>query len=177
MKLPKCVTKNSLLLSTILAVSIGICLGLFVRRFSIPPKSALLRVINFPGEIFLRGIKLLIIPLISSSLIVGIAGNTVIKSGPIARRTMFFFFITTLQAVVLGVVLAVVIRPGKLLRTLTDENYNSSFKNSSIKSSSAVLKLSSLDMFMDVIRNLIPDNLIEMCFQIYRSSIQTLHRK
>lgn len=165
--------QNILLILTIVAVSTGIGLGLFARSFNIQPGSVLLRAINFPGEIFLRGIKLLIIPLISSSLIVGIAGNSVAKTGAIARRTLFFFFVTTLEAVVLGVFLVLIVQPGKLNRQLIN-SVDSNTTTQGVSSDPSVPKLSTLDTFMDVVRNLVPDNLIEMCFQIYRSKIEVI---
>ena len=170
--------KNALLILTIIAVCAGIALGFFARTFSISPNSIAIRMINFPGEIFLRGIKLLIIPLITSSLVVGIAGNSVVKSGAVARRTLLFFFITTLQSAVLGVILVLIIQPGKLNRSLLNDDETNSTNASSLNSSPpSAPKLSSLDTFMDLIRNLVPDNLIEMCFQIYRSKIEIIRSK
>ena len=71
--LKKWFRKNVFLLVTILSVFIGILLGFLIRQFaslSVIEKSYL----GFPGEIFLRFIKLLILPLIVSSLISSI-GN------------------------------------------------------------------------------------------------------
>lgn len=153
--------KNALFVLTILSVLTGISLGLFSRSFRIDKASFLFRIINFPGEIFFRGIKLLIIPLISSSLIVGIAGPSVVKKGAIARRTFFLFLITTLQSIILAFLLAIVIKPGKLDRVQIDE-----FNQPDTP------KLSSIHTFLDLFRNLVPDNLIEIGFLTYRSKIK-----
>jgi Na+/H+-dicarboxylate symporter len=70
--------KNIFLLITIFSVFIGILLGFILRQFthlSVIEKS----YIGFPGEIFFRMIKLLILPLIVSSLISSI-GNIVKKN-------------------------------------------------------------------------------------------------
>lgn len=161
--------QNALFILTILAVISGIGLGMFARDYSIKKESLIYRLIYFPGEVFLRGIKFLIVPLITSSLIVGIAGNTVVKSGGIARKTMLYFFITTLLSVLVGVAVVMSIKPGQI-KSPTDTN---STDNKKPDASPNIPSLNAADSFMDLVRNLIPDNLIEMCFQTYRSKIQS----
>jgi Na+/H+-dicarboxylate symporter len=65
--------KNAFLLVTILSVFIGILLGIVIRQF-VDLNAIEKSYLGFPGEIFLRLIKLLILPLIVSSLISSI-GN------------------------------------------------------------------------------------------------------
>lgn len=163
--------KHALFILTISAVIIGIIAGLVVRVYSFPEKSIQSRLIYFPGEIFLRGVKFIIIPLLSSSLITGIAGDSVAKTGAIARRTLFFFFLTTLIAVILATFLVTAIQPGRLNRDRLNEQQTKN--NSSASSVSQAPKLSTLDTLMDLIRNMMPDNVVEMCFQVYRSKVET----
>ena len=92
--LKKWIKKNVFLLVTILSVFIGILLGFLLRQFtslSNIEKSYL----GFPGEIFLRLIKLLILPLIVSSLISSI--------GNIAKHSigeyLFLFFLSKLMSI------------------------------------------------------------------------------
>ncbi|RWS27978.1 excitatory amino acid transporter 2-like protein [Leptotrombidium deliense] len=63
--------ENALLVFTILGVILGILLGCLMRygNFSDPTKA----LISFPGEILMRMLKMLILPLIVSSLIAGLA--------------------------------------------------------------------------------------------------------
>lgn len=61
---------NLLLTLTITSVCIGLLLGFILRPFHLTETTCLL--INFPGEIFMQVLKMMILPLIFSSLISGI---------------------------------------------------------------------------------------------------------
>ena len=61
--------ENLLLLLTIAGVVLGVLMG-FVLRHAEPSPDAIM-LIAFPGEILMRALKMLILPLIVSSLIVG----------------------------------------------------------------------------------------------------------
>jgi len=64
-------TENSLLVLTILGVILGILLG-FVGRYGEYSEETIM-LISFPGDILMRMLKMLILPLIVSSLIAGLA--------------------------------------------------------------------------------------------------------
>lgn len=172
MALRSTLRKNSLFFLTLLAVFVGVVLGFILRSQAYPANSLQRRLIHFPGEVFLRGIKFMILPLISSSLITGVAGDSVVRTGAIARRTLFFFFLTTLASVLLGIILVVFVQPGIHGHDMVDKyQADNNNTNSTIPESNS-LKLSIWDTLMDVIRNMVPDNFLEMCFQIYRSKIE-----
>ena len=63
------VRRNLLLLFTLVAVILGIILGL-VLRIAEPSKDAIM-LIGFPGDVLMRLLKMLILPLIAASLITG----------------------------------------------------------------------------------------------------------
>ena len=81
--------QNILLLLTILGVCVGIGLGFLLRAYTnfTPPEQ---NYFGVPGELFLRVLQLMILPLISSSLICGIAGLGSASSGRIAIRAIIF---------------------------------------------------------------------------------------
>ena len=113
-KIIRALKENILLLFTISSIGIGIGLGFILRastNFSPPVKA----YFGFPGEIFLRSLKFLILPLISSSLITGIAGLGTQKTGKIAVRALIFYFCSTFSAVIVGLILVSTIKPGKYL--------------------------------------------------------------
>lgn len=59
------------------------------------------------GKVFLNLIKLIIVPLVFSSLIVGVAGmEDVAKLGRIGLKTFLYFFFTTAIAITIGLLLA-----------------------------------------------------------------------
>jgi Na+/H+-dicarboxylate symporter len=80
------------------------------------PESAASRVVTgyeFVGTLFLNALKMLIVPLIFSSIITGIA--TVGSSGGVGRlggKTLLYYLSTSLIAIVIGLVLVNLIQPG-----------------------------------------------------------------
>ena len=79
----------------------------------------------------------------------------------IAFRALFLYFITTFSAVVLGLILVATIRPGYL-------NTHSNPTNPTILDNR---KINTADTILDLIRNLIPDNMIEMMFQLEETTL------
>lgn len=68
------------------------------------------------GRIFMRLIKMLIVPLVFCSLFVGVASLGDVRSlGRMGGKTLGFFMLTTVLAIAVGVVLGNVARPGTLI--------------------------------------------------------------
>lgn len=68
------------------------------------------------GEIFINLLKLIAIPLVLFSIIVGIAGLSDIKRlGRVGIKTLGIYLLTTVFAVSLGLILVNIIKPGKQL--------------------------------------------------------------
>uniref|UniRef100_A0A8D0JYG9 Amino acid transporter n=1 Tax=Sus scrofa TaxID=9823 RepID=A0A8D0JYG9_PIG len=91
--------------------SLGIVIGVLVREYS---KLSNLEkfYFSFPGEILMRMLKLVILPLIISSMITGVAALDSNVSGKIGLRAVVYYFCTTIIAVILGIILVVSIKPG-----------------------------------------------------------------
>ncbi|XP_006810111.1 excitatory amino acid transporter 3-like [Neolamprologus brichardi] len=64
--------RNWLLMSTIVSVVLGISLGVVVREYA-SLSHLYKQYFGFPGEILMRMLKLVILPLIISSMITGVA--------------------------------------------------------------------------------------------------------
>ncbi|XP_034032736.1 excitatory amino acid transporter 2-like isoform X2 [Thalassophryne amazonica] len=152
--------KNLLLTLTVLGVILGAVAGMLLRVAS-PIHPDIVMVIAFPGDILMRMLKMLILPLIISSLITGLSGLDAKSSGRLGTRAMVYYMSTTIIAAVLGVILVLVIHPGN---PKLKENLGEGEKNEDV---------SSLDAFFDLIRNLFPENLVQACFQ----QIQTVTKK
>uniref|UniRef100_A0A2R9AGX2 Amino acid transporter n=1 Tax=Pan paniscus TaxID=9597 RepID=A0A2R9AGX2_PANPA len=152
--------KNLLLTLTVFGVILGaVCGGLL--RLASPIHPDVVMLIAFPGDILMRMLKMLILPLIISSLITGLSGLDAKASGRLGTRAMVYYMSTTVIAAVLGVILVLAIHPGnpKLKKQLGPGKKND--------------EVSSLDAFLDLIRNLFPENLVQACFQ----QIQTVTKK
>ncbi|KAM7387422.1 hypothetical protein PAMA_009847 [Pampus argenteus] len=154
-------THNLLLGLTVMGVVMGVVFGMLLRYMKVTD-SSVLTLVSFPGEILMRMLKMLILPLIISSLITGLAGLDARSSGRMGSRAMVYYMSTTVIAAILGVILVLGIHPGN--PKLRGGGTNSAPKNQEV---------SSLDAFLDLIRNLFPENLVQACIQ----QVQTVLKK
>ncbi|KAM3654899.1 excitatory amino acid transporter 3 isoform X1 [Ammospiza nelsoni] len=153
---PSFVRENWLLLSTVAAVLTGIGIGVLVREYG--NLSKLDKVyFAFPGELLMRMLKLIILPLIISSMIAGVAALDSNISGKIGLRAVVYYLCTTVIAVILGIILVVTIRPG-----VTQ-------KASEIDRMGSTPEVNTVDALLDLIRNMFPENLVQACFQQYKT--------
>ena len=102
-----------ILIAVVLGIVVGISINKRVQELQEPEKSLTIGLLGFPGELLMRMLKMLILPLIVCSLIVGLAGLGQQASGRIGRRALSYYLSTTLIAVLLGVILVLIIQPGK----------------------------------------------------------------
>jgi len=72
--------------------------------------------IGFLGDLFLRLLKMIIIPLVFASLVNGIASLGSARSvGRVGIRTMIYYMVSTTLAIAIGLILVNLIRPGDYL--------------------------------------------------------------
>jgi len=144
--------ENLLLFLTFTGVLSGFVLGICLRTFDLSQEAILL--IAYPGELFMRLLKLMILPLIIASLITGAASLNAKMNGMIALRTIAYFIITSLLSACVGLVLVIIIHPG-----------NPEVKTLLGSGTTEEKKIDITDNFLDLGRNLIPDNLFRAAFQ------------
>jgi len=144
--------ENFLLVLTFSGVVSGFVLGLGLRQFELDKNT--INLIAYPGELFMRLLKLMILPLIISSLITGAASLNAKMNGMIAFRTIVFFLVTSLLASMVGLIFVISIHPGspEIKETIGSGNQKEK-------------KIEMLDNFLDLGRNMLPDNLFEATFQ------------
>lgn len=144
--------ENLLLVLTILSVIFGLVVGCFMRYATYDDDFVML--IGFPGELLMRMLKMLIIPLITSSMISGLAQLDAKSSGRMGSRAIAYYFGTTLLAAILGIVLVILIHPG-----------NPKIKQEAMKTvKDTDTKVSTLDAMLDLVRNMFPENLLQAAF-------------
>ncbi|XP_069833980.1 excitatory amino acid transporter 5-like isoform X2 [Dendropsophus ebraccatus] len=102
----------------------------------------------------MRMLKMLILPLITSSLMSGLATMDSKVCGRMGLITITYYLWTTFLAVAVGIILVICIHPGLQRR-------GGSYCGKPV--------LSSADALLDLIRNMFPANLIEASFQQYRT--------
>jgi len=104
--------QNLLAIATFLAVILAVIIGIIVKNQTGKWSERSLMYLEFPGDIFLRMLKCLILPLIISSLISALGNLDSKLSGQIGKRAVLYYFTTTIIAIILGIILVLIIKPG-----------------------------------------------------------------
>merc|ERR1712166_270847 len=101
-----------MLVLTLVGVALGVIFGMAIQAGT-PSKMAVI-LLGFPGEILMRMLKMMVLPLIAGSMISGICQlrSSGSNSGEIAKTTLIYYGVTTITAVFLGIVLVNLIQPG-----------------------------------------------------------------
>jgi len=74
---------------------------------------SIIAAFEYIGTIFLNALRMIIVPLILSSIIIGVAGiGSGGNLGRLGGRTLLFYAATTLAAILVGLILVNIIRPG-----------------------------------------------------------------
>lgn len=100
-----------ILIALALAVPVGLATGTDSALFGLN----LYAVFDFLGQLFLNGLKMLIVPLIVSSIIVGVAGvGSGDNLGRLGLRTIGYYMMTSLIAICVGLFFVNLIAPGSI---------------------------------------------------------------
>jgi proton glutamate symport protein len=99
----------------ILSMVIGVVVGWMFPEADRASKGWAATDLNILATVFLRMIKLLIVPLIFSTLVVGIAGHgdDMKKVGRLALRSIIYFEVVTTLALVVGLTAVNLVKPGR----------------------------------------------------------------
>lgn len=99
-----------------LGIAVGILLGPGVGLLDTRTSLLLGNWLALPGQLFLVAIQFVVVPLVVASVIRGIAGGERQEGfGRMSSMTLMFFLGTTVIAAVIGLVVAHVIGPGRLI--------------------------------------------------------------
>jgi proton glutamate symport protein len=105
--------KVSLAWQILLALVLGILLGSYLHYQSDSREWLIANLLSPAGDIFIHLIKMIVVPIVISTLVVGIAGVGDAKQlGRIGAKTIIYFEVITTVAIVLGITLANVFQPG-----------------------------------------------------------------
>ncbi len=113
------------------------------------------------GTIFVRMLKMIAVPLVFSSLIVGVASlSDVSKISRIGGKTIALYMFTTVLAISIGLILGNLLNPGESLPVQTRDKLMASYEVSSkqaLETAGKVTQTSPLQPLVDMV----PENLIE----------------
>uniref|UniRef100_A0A8C3R1C8 Amino acid transporter n=1 Tax=Cyanoderma ruficeps TaxID=181631 RepID=A0A8C3R1C8_9PASS len=146
--------RNGLLILSVLSVTIGCLLGFFLRTRRLSQQE--ISYFQFPGELLMRMLKMLILPLVVSSLMSGLAALDAKTSSRLGIITVTYYLWTTFVAVVVGIIMVSIIHPGGAAQKESTEEGGKPI-------------MSSADALLDLIRNMFPANLVEATFKQYRT--------
>ncbi|XP_036919084.1 excitatory amino acid transporter 1 [Sturnira hondurensis] len=149
--------RNAFVLLTVTAVIVGTILGFALRPYKMSYREV--KYFSFPGELLMRMLQMLVLPLIVSSLVTGMAALDSKASGKMGMRAVVYYMTTTIIAVVIGIIIVVIIHPGKG----TKENMHREGK---------IVQVTAADAFLDLIRNMFPPNLVEACFKQFKTNYE-----
>ncbi len=98
-----------ILIALVLAVVVGLLVGREANLLGV----SLYAIFDFVGKLFLNALKMLIVPLIISSIIVGVAGIGGSENlGRLGGKTIGYYATTSLFAILIGLIAVNVIQPG-----------------------------------------------------------------
>jgi Na+/H+-dicarboxylate symporter len=111
-KLKETVKRNLLTILTISAVILSIIVGISMRVNHSSYSPRVVMYVNFIGDLFLRMIRAITLPLIISSVIAAIAPLDISLSKKIGTHAIIYIICTTVIAVIIGIILVLTIKPG-----------------------------------------------------------------
>ena len=143
-------------------ILIGLVAGLIFALLSIQlgwPADFTINYIKPWGTIFLNSLKMIAIPLIFASLIIGIANiEDVTKLSRIGSRTFLIYTTTTVLAVILGLTVANLAQPGKIISEHTRNRLMEMYGDQAVQHGIA-LQQAQLRRPLQFLVDLVPENL------------------
>ncbi|CAK0785752.1 hypothetical protein CVIRNUC_008963 [Coccomyxa viridis] len=156
-----CGMQEPLLIATLIGVVAGIVSGMLLRMADLSPEQ--IDVLGFLGELMLRLLKMLVLPLVAGSMVAGVCALRGSASGMarVAKLTLGYYTLCTAAAVALGIVLVTVIQPGQ--GSPLSGGSITSCHTPDLKAAAASVsttKASPLQALLAVARNMVPDNVV-----------------
>uniref|UniRef100_A0A3Q3XFL2 Amino acid transporter n=1 Tax=Mola mola TaxID=94237 RepID=A0A3Q3XFL2_MOLML len=148
----RCNIKGFLCRNAFVLLNIAYFPGFALRSSNVTARDV--KYFFFPGELLIQMLKCLVLPLIISSMS-SVKRNSY---GKIGLWALYYYTMTSLLAVLTGIVLVVLIQAGK------------SSSNASATPGGGKEALRIVDALLDLIsRNMFPSNLVATCFRQVRS--------
>lgn len=158
-RIRNCFRSGGLALATLAGVVGGVCFGLVLRQLKEHWTEREVKYVDFIGDLFLRSLLAMVIPLIVPSLITAVGSLNLSLSGMVGRRAIAYYFVTTVLAVSLGIVLVLFIQPGDP-KTKPDRVAESGMR-----------EVTTPDTLLDLVRQIAPPNLVQAAMQHTRTTL------
>ena len=143
----KIVLMNNLMLILIfISAALGIGISLLLKTYTNLSYDAKI-YFAFPGELFVRALRFISLPLVFFNLITGMSGLTN-KSKKIGLYALMFYSLSLVSSLLVGFLIVLTIQPG----------YRSSSISNIVKRDPLTQTFTISDTILDILRNLIPGN-------------------
>jgi Na+/H+-dicarboxylate symporter len=141
----------------LIGMALGLIFGMIAIQFEVL-SSITLDYIKPIGTIFIRSLKMVAVPLVLASLIIGVANiGDISKLSRMGGKTLIIFIITTVVSITIGLSLVALLKPGHKLPEETRQNLMSLYDanaGSNISVAQAVKTRGPLQPLVDMV----PDN-------------------
>lgn len=112
--------KRELYTKILIGLILGVFLGIIANKLAFAPLIS--TYVKPVGTAFIRLITMIVVPLVFASLFVGTASlNDIRKLGRIGGKTILYYLTTTAIAIIIGLVLASLLKPGSGMSRATQE--------------------------------------------------------
>lgn len=148
----------------LLALLLSLGVALIIKAFHLQESwlgISLVHLCSFLGKLFMNALKMVVVPLMVASIITGVMsfkGGS--NFGRLALKSVLFFLVSTLIAVIVGLVVIMALKPGYVSLETAERILGSSV----VESSGMVMNLSkaySVDDIMNIFLQLVPPNIIQ----------------
>jgi len=151
MKVIKKIASLNLHTQILIALLLGVPVGLLLGQ-----RASYLQPV---GDIFIRLIRMIVVPLVFSSLLVGTASlGDIRKLGRIGIKTIAYYLCTTAIAITIGLVVANIISPGKNIDETTKTALLNSYREEAVQRIEIAKKKPSIT---ETLVKVVPSNPIE----------------
>lgn len=142
----------------IIGMVAGVLFGIIALQFS-GGKELVVDWVQPFGTIFINLLKLIAVPLIVTSLLMGISGmKDISQFSKMGGRTLVFYIATTIIAITIGLLLVNIIKPGSFISPETTAELTSAF-SSQTSSTIDVAKKEAESGPLQPLVDLVPDNI------------------
>lgn len=144
----------------IIGLLLGLAYGLLTIKTGIP-NWITLDLIKPVGTIFINGLKMIAMPLVLASLIIGVSNlGDISKLSRIGGKTLLTFLITTVIAISIGLTLVNVFKPGEGLPASTKDNLMKSYETAAGTRAEAAAEIKEQGPLQPIV-DMVPENLFQ----------------
>jgi len=142
----------------LIGMTLGLLFGIVAIKFPILSGFSLDYIKPF-GTIFIRSLKMVAVPLVLASLIIGVANiGDISKLSRMGGKTLGIFIITTIISITIGLSLVAIIKPGHKLPEETRQNLMSLYDDNAGNKIATASEVKTQGPLQPLV-NMVPDNI------------------